>query len=149
VQNRTPHPMGSLEDVDLHDACFRCHQQDHDTSHAKGECTHCHGRADADLFKHETTGWPLKRYHKDLGCRACHPAWITPVKLDRACSNCHPRGWEAGFNHAVTGVKLDEMHGEMDCSDCHGDGFGAGKAPSCTDCHDDGRKYDPKRGFAP
>ncbi len=147
VQNRTPHPMGSLADVDLHDACFRCHQQSQGTSHAKGDCTHCHGRADADLFRHETTGWALKRYHKDLGCRACHPSWVTPVKLDRSCAACHPRGWGAGFDHDVTGVKLDDMHGEMDCSDCHEDGFGAGKSPSCSDCHDDGRKYDPKRGF--
>jgi hypothetical protein len=148
VQNQTPHPMGSLEDVDLHDACFRCHRTDGATSHAKGECRHCHGRADADLFRHETTGWPLRTYHRDLGCRACHPPWTSPARLDPRCESCHPSGWDAKkFDHAVTAVKLDDVHVELDCSDCHDAGFGPGKPPSCAACHDDDRRFDPKTGF--
>lgn len=148
VQTQARHPMGALEQVDLHDACFQCHRQDGGTSHAKGDCKHCHGRGEADLFRHETTGWPLARYHRDLGCRSCHPPWNTPVRLDRRCESCHPQGWNAeSFDHAVTSVKLDEVHGELDCADCHEQGYGAGKAPSCAACHDDGRRWEAKRGF--
>jgi len=150
VQNRPPHPMGDLAEVDLHDKCFQCHRQDTGTSHARGECEHCHGRADADLFRHATTGWGLRSYHADLGCRACHPPWNTPVRLDPRCESCHPAGWDArSFDHAVTTVKLDETHGELDCVDCHSEGWGPGISASCADCHDDDRHYDPARGFAP
>jgi hypothetical protein len=148
VQNHERHPMGSPGQVDLHDACFRCHRTDVGTSHAKGDCGHCHGRAETDLFRHATTGWPLRAYHRDLGCRACHPPWNTPIHLDRRCESCHPSGWDAKtFDHAVTSVKLGETHGELDCADCHVDGHGEGKSASCDACHDDGRKWDPKRGF--
>jgi hypothetical protein len=150
IQGREPHPMGDLTQVDLHDACYRCHRQENASSHPKGDCNHCHGRAEADLFRHESTGWPLGRYHQSLGCRACHPPWTTAVKLDSRCEACHADGWGGSkFDHSVTAVTLDETHAGADCADCHVDGHGPGKTASCASCHDDGRRWEAKRGFAP
>jgi hypothetical protein len=148
VQGREPHPMGDLAQVNLHDACFRCHRAEKTSSHPQADCKSCHGRAGSDLFSHEATGWPLARYHKDLGCRACHPPWTTPAKLDPRCESCHAEGFDAKkFDHAVTAVVLDDVHREAECKECHVDGHGPGKAPSCAGCHDDGRVWDAKRGF--
>lgn len=150
TQSHAPHPMGSLDQVDLHDKCFECHQDDGGTSHASGDCDHCHGRAETDLFRHETTGWKLRAYHEDLGCRACHPPWNAPIHLESRCESCHPAGWDAKtFDHAVTTVTLDDTHGELDCTDCHPREWGRDRSASCDDCHDDGRRFDPERGFSP
>ena len=146
-QNHVPHPMGRLEDVNLHEACFRCHRSGN-TTHPQNECATCHGRAEDDLFRHESTGWPLRAYHRDLGCRACHPPWQTAAKLDSRCESCHAEGFAAAsFAHDVTGVMLDDVHREAGCADCHAQGFGPAKAVTCDACHDDSRRYDAKTGF--
>jgi hypothetical protein len=138
VQDRGElHPMGSLEDVDLHDTCSSCHDQQ--------QCSYCHGRALDDVFSHSDTGWPLSVYHANLHCQACHgPGRIH--KLDSRCETCHRNGFPpTHFDHRVTGVALDEVHREAECSDCHVAGWSA--LPRCDDCHDDGRTYDRERGF--
>jgi hypothetical protein len=138
VQDRGElHPMGSLEDVDLHDTCSSCHDQQ--------RCPDCHGRAPDDVFSHADTGWPLAVYHAELHCQACHgPGRIH--KLDTRCETCHRGGFPpTRFDHRVTGVFLDEVHRQADCDDCHAAGWSA--LPRCDGCHDDGRTYDRVRGF--
>jgi len=131
------HPMGSPEDVDLHDTCSSCHDQE--------RCRDCHGRDPDDLFSHSDTGWPLAVYHADLDCQACHGRGAIH-RLDTRCETCHRGGFPTTrFNHRVTGVILDEVHRQADCSDCHVAGWSS--LPRCDDCHDDGRTYDRVRGF--
>lgn len=138
VNGSESHPMGSPDEVDMHDTCYICHQDN--------ECETCHGRDPDDLFDHASTGWPLKPYHAELHCRSCHGSTGKYTRPDPACSNCHPGGWDAdSFDHAVTGVALGEIHLEADCSDCHQ--AGPGEASSCDACHDDGRRYDRRVGF--
>jgi hypothetical protein len=131
--------MGALNDVDLHDLCYECHDPD--------PCTQCHGRDPDDLFSHAETGWPLAAYHADLSCRACHGAsgaFQTPKPV---CTGCHPADWvPRDFDHASVGVVLDETHGELDCSDCHEGGLGS--PTSCGACHDDERTYESTGGFS-
>jgi hypothetical protein len=132
------HPMGRLDDVNLHDTCFVCHESQ--------RCRDCHGRDPGDLFSHSDTGWPLGVYHADLDCRACHGRGAGIHKLDTRCETCHPEGFpQATFDHRDTGVPLDEVHREAECSDCHAGGWSA--LPRCDACHDDGRTYDRNRGF--
>jgi hypothetical protein len=139
VQGGQLHPMGALNDVDLHDLCYECHDPD--------PCTQCHGRDPDDLFSHAETGWPLAAYHADLSCRACHGAsgaFQTPKPV---CTGCHPADWvPRDFDHASVGVVLDETHGELDCSDCHEGGLGS--PTSCGACHDDERTYESTGGFS-
>ena len=138
VHGEELHPMGELEDIDLHDTCFRCHDQE--------TCTDCHGRAPDDLFQHAETGWPLRAYHAKLNCRACHGPSGAFRKLTPVCENCHAGDWPGpDFDHEVTGVRLNEVHRELDCLDCHVGGVGTRAA--CDGCHDDGRAYDKKMGF--
>lgn len=138
VQGQKLHPMGTPADTDLHDTCFRCHDNT--------RCGDCHGRDPDDLFNHRETGWPLKTYHASLNCRACHGQRGPFMELSPNCSTCHPNGWKAAtFRHQVTGVALGEVHGELDCGDCHT--AGPGSPPTCEGCHDDGRTYDAKKGF--
>jgi hypothetical protein len=130
--------MGDLGEIDLHETCYRCHDQE--------PCTECHGRAPEDLFQHADTGWPLRPYHAKLTCRACHGSSGAFRKLTPVCENCHSGEWPGpDFKHAVTGVRLDETHGELDCGDCHVGGVGTHSA--CDGCHDDGRSYDKAVGF--
>ncbi|MEZ5065368.1 MAG: cytochrome c3 family protein [bacterium] len=141
------HPMGAPEESDLHEACFRCHDEDTGgVGHVGGECEHCHGRPANELFDHSTLGWKLASYHKKVDCRSCHGSWVAASRPDRRCESCHRRGFDpATFDHRVTGAILDETHAELECTDCHGAGWGG--APSCDDCHDDGRHWSAKTGF--
>lgn len=134
------HPMGDLNQVDLHDVCFRCHEED--------ACEKCHGQNPDTVFSHSQTGWELKAYHQTLHCQDCHKQNGKFQKLNRDCSSCHISEWEPkDFHHQTTGVELDELHVEEGCADCHTKGFGSPAA--CDGCHDDNRKYDPVRGFKP
>jgi hypothetical protein len=133
------HPMGDLSEIDLHETCFQCHEE--------AECEHCHGRDQTEFFSHESTGWPLKPYHKELYCRNCHADRGAYMKLDQQCEACHKNGWADDFDHKITGIVLDETHVEADCDNCHVDGIG--KPSTCMECHDDERKYDPEIGFTP
>ncbi len=133
------HPMGQLDEVDLHDTCFTCHDQQ--------RCDDCHGRSPDDVFSHADTGWPLAIYHAALDCRTCHRQAGRLRRLDSRCDHCHPNGFPtSSFDHRVTGVTLDDVHRQADCSDCHATGWTA--LPRCDGCHDDGRTYDRSRGFA-
>ena len=138
VNGSDSHPMGSIDEVDMHDTCYMCH--------ADNDCDACHGRDPDDLFDHASTGWPLKPQHAQLHCRTCHGSTGTYNKPDPACDSCHAGGWDQDtFDHAVTGVVLGEIHGDADCSDCHTGGVGA--VPACDNCHDDQRSYDRGSGF--
>lgn len=138
VQGEVLHPMGEPAQTDLHDTCYGCHNTE--------RCADCHGRDPDDLFQHADTGWPLRTYHDDLKCRACHGEVGQFKKLTPVCENCHTNGWVSdGFDHAVTGVPLDEIHRELECGDCHAEGVG--KKSACEGCHDDGRVYQRGVGF--
>lgn len=137
VQGEELHPMGQIEEIDLHDTCFKCHGEQN--------CDECHGRPADDLFNHRSVGWPMKPFHADLHCRQCHGTGLTYVRPNKACDTCHPADWGEGFRHASTGVVLGETHGELDCGDCHVEKFG--KRPDCSACHDDGRRYEAGIGF--
>jgi len=135
------HPLGLISDIDLHDTCYQCHDEE------KG-CEECHGRDRNDLFDHASTGWELKPYHKALVCTACHKVRGKYAANDPHCESCHIDGWNAArFNHASTGVVLDEVHGELDCNDCHSAGIG--QPSDCSECHDDGRRYQRHASFGP
>ncbi len=141
VHGTESHPLGLLSDIDLHDTCYQCHDEE------KG-CEQCHGRNPNDLFDHASTGWELKLYHKVLHCTACHSVRGKYTANDPRCESCHFDGWdEKHFNHSVTGVVLDEVHGEISCEDCHTSGLG--KPSDCSECHDDGRRYERHASFGP
>ena len=139
VHGADSHPMGTPDNVDLHDICYQCHDEE------RG-CEQCHGRAVDDLFHHDSTGWPLRIYHSGVRCGSCHSRMGARFeKPSTECRDCHADGWDPErFNHQVTGVTLDETHGEADCSDCHIDV--TGRRATCDECHDDGRTYDRRSG---
>lgn len=138
VHREDSHPMGDLDEIDLHETCFQCHEED--------SCEHCHGRDPKDLFTHKSTGWPLKSYHDDLYCRNCHAQRGAYMKLDNDCKSCHQEGWDSEeFDHNITGVPLDELHQQASCGDCHQEGIG--KPATCNACHVDDRTYSKEQGF--
>lgn len=140
------------------DSCARCHEPDrqpvvprnrttkeqhaacsicHDTDDEK-QCSDCHRGEGAPIpkaFQHESTGWPLSKYHRDHSCRVCHKP-IRFVKLDRECAACHGDWDTETFDHAITGQILDENHLEADCADCH-TGRKFDQSPRCDECHDE------------
>jgi hypothetical protein len=142
VHGADSHPIGNLDEIDMHDTCYQCHDEE------KG-CEECHGRDPQDLFDHATTGWPLKTYHSAIRCSSCHTRRGTRfANPEPACTSCHPTGWDTDrFNHGVTGVVLDEVHADADCSDCHVEGIG--DAATCDACHDDDRTYSRHASFGP
>ncbi|MEN8006370.1 MAG: cytochrome c3 family protein [Candidatus Krumholzibacteriota bacterium] len=141
VHGTESHPLGLISDVDLHDTCYKCHDED------KG-CEQCHGRNRNDLFDHTEVGWELQPYHKVLQCNDCHHTRGKYTANDPRCHTCHFDGWdEEHFNHGVTGVVLDEVHLEIDCTDCHVRGLG--KPSTCDECHDDGRRWVRHGSFGP
>ncbi|HKK20654.1 MAG TPA: cytochrome c3 family protein [candidate division Zixibacteria bacterium] len=114
----------------VHAICNDCHLE--------AACSKCHDNKERPGFTHNSTGWPLNKFHNKLDCWACHPTGKRISRLDKMCVNCHS-GWNSeNFRHAVTGLKLDEIHSEMDCTDCH-PGRKYESDPACSDCHDDGR----------
>lgn len=141
--------------VDCHrqESCGNCHdiQKEHVWSrtqeethamcndcHAEASCTKCHGMEERPGFSHNSTGWPLGRYHRQLDCWSCHPTGRRIGRLSRMCVNCHADWDQDSFRHAVTGLSLDEVHSQLDCEDCHADQR-YDRDPVCSDCHDDGR----------
>ncbi|MCK9996609.1 MAG: hypothetical protein KAH56_10085 [Candidatus Krumholzibacteria bacterium] len=141
VHGTESHPLGLISDVDLHDTCYQCHDEE------KG-CEQCHGRDANDLFDHAEVGWELQPYHKVLQCTDCHHTHGKYTANDPRCETCHYDGWdEKHFNHGVTGVVLDEVHSDMECMDCHVRGVGT--QSKCDDCHDDGRKWVRHGSFGP
>ena len=135
------HPLGLISDIDLHDTCYQCHEEE------KG-CEQCHGRDPNDLFNHATTGWDLKPYHKVLTCKSCHTVHGKYKPNNPRCESCHIDGWDVSrFNHGITGVVLDDIHGEFSCEECHTSGIGS--PSNCGECHDDGRRYKAHASFGP
>ncbi len=133
------HPLGLISEVDLHETCYQCHDED------KG-CEQCHGRNKNDLFNHAEVGWELQPYHKVLQCNDCHHTRGKYTANDPRCGTCHFDGWdEKHFNHGITGVVLDEVHADSDCRDCHVGGVG--HKASCEECHDDGRVWTRHASF--
>ena len=137
VHRDQSHPMGELQDVDMHDTCYQCHGEQ--------DCSECHGRDPEDLFNHRATGWPLAIYHANVHCRACHGDRGKYELPDNDCRGCHSAGFGEEFRHRITGVILDDIHGDLECSDCHVEGFA--QPPACGGCHDDGRRYERSVGF--
>ncbi len=138
VHRDDSHPMGELQDVDLHDTCYLCH--------GEADCTECHGRPADDLFDHAVTGWPHRPFHEDVHCRACHGDRGTYECPDPSCTGCHGEDFFGpDFRHGVVGVDLDETHADADCADCHEEGLGS--RADCSACHDDERRWDPDKGF--
>jgi len=141
VHGTESHPLGLISDIDLHDTCYQCHEEE------KG-CDQCHGRNKNDLFDHTEVGWELQPYHKVLQCNDCHHTRGKYTANDPRCQTCHFEGWdEKHFNHGVTGVVLDEVHADADCMDCHVRGVGT--PSTCDECHDDGRKWVRHGSFGP
>ncbi len=139
VHGEESHPLGLVADVDLHDTCYHCHDEE------KG-CEQCHGRSANDLFDHAETGWALQAYHAVLQCKDCHHDPGRYAANNPRCETCHFDGFdEKHFNHGVTGVVLDETHLDSDCSDCHTNGFG--RHTTCDECHDDGRRWERHASF--
>ncbi|HWR83519.1 MAG TPA: cytochrome c3 family protein [Candidatus Deferrimicrobium sp.] len=123
-------PQAARSQEEVHGICNDCHKSD--------ACAKCHDVHERPQFSHNTTGWPLSRYHQNLDCRACHPTGRRIGALDPACVTCHG-GWSpANFRHAVTGLQLDEIHAQAECQDCHAERAFDAK-PTCAGCHDDGR----------
>ncbi|GAF92611.1 unnamed protein product, partial [marine sediment metagenome] len=114
-----------------------------------GRCERCHwreGEPKPVRFDHSGTGWPLSRYHEDVGCRDCHTG-VPFVKLNRVCNACHGEWSPAVFDHGVTGQVLDEDHAEHDCELCHVERR-FDRPPTCDNCHDeedDGIAFPAKR----
>ena len=113
-----------------HQPCFSCHQG--------ATCDRCHWEQDRPKpgpFDHTSTGWPLERYHGDVGCRDCHSA-VPFIARDRNCQVCH-QTWAPGvFDHGITGQPLNEAHAEFDCVSCHIDRR-FDLPPTCDECHDE------------
>jgi len=125
---------------DHHRPCLNCHEN--------YSCDGCHFKPTEEPpapFDHARTGWPLSRYHQDVGCRTCHRE-VPFKKRDRACNACHEDWVPDNFDHTVTGQKLDDNHVQIDCASCHPDRK-FDKAPKCDDCHDedDGIGFPDKR----
>lgn len=117
-----------------HRACAGCHDVEN-----KDACDHCHwkeGERKPKPFDHgRRSGWPLNRYHAEVGCRVCHEA-LPFRKRDRDCNACHGDWKPDTFDHAVTGQVLDENHEEGDCADCHADRK-FDTPPKCDECHEE------------
>ena len=139
IHGSESHPLGLIGDIDLHDTCYQCHNED-------DGCEQCHGRNPNDLFDHATTGWKLKPFHKVLACTSCHKVRGKYTANNPRCETCHADGWKVDrFNHGITGVVLDDVHVEFDCDECHTGGIGTPAV--CSECHDDGRRYTPHASF--
>lgn len=131
AQNKQQQPVRHSEAA-LHATCNACHEE--------MSCDQCHLKEIAPEFSHNRTGWPLKRYHSKVTCRACHGTPYHFTKPSSRCQACH-HGWDAGsFDHSVTGVTLNEIHIEADCSDCHTTGDYS-VTPTCSGCHDEDVTY--------
>jgi hypothetical protein len=120
--------------MEEHRACASCHDVEN-----KDACDHCHwkeGERKPKPFDHtRRTGWPLGKYHSELGCRVCHEA-LPFRKRDHSCDACHSDWKPDTFNHAVTGQVLDENHEETDCADCHPERK-FDSPPKCDECHEE------------
>ncbi len=107
--------------------------------HGTGQCGSCHSREPDRDFRHEYTGFPMRSFHADLSCQACHGEQHAHGHLARDCQGCHTSGWgdTDSFDHAgLIGVDLGEEHEAMECGECHPDlGFAA--TPLCADCHEE------------
>jgi hypothetical protein len=115
--------------LEVHSTCNNCHLQD--------KCSKCHDTREKPAFSHEVTGWPLNRFHKELGCRSCHPAGRPIAAMDSCCTSCHKNWSRKKFNHGVTGLKLNEIHAEFDCVDCHSKPDYSDPEAGCANCHDE------------
>jgi hypothetical protein len=105
---------------------------------AAGRCERCHwleSEPKPQPFDHADTGWPLNRYHLNIGCRACHVD-VPFTKLSRDCNDCHLRWAPSTFNHDITGQSLDENHAELECDLCHRRRQ-FDSTPTCDECHNE------------
>ena len=119
---------------DPHEDCAKCHD-------ISDDCTRCHQKEETPDFSHfARTGFALKPFHKELGCKRCHGDTNDFTGLKKDCLSCHDADWmPETFDHAKTGLSLDDLHGRLDCAACHAEGLT--KPTQCKACHDDGRSY--------
>lgn len=149
---------GRLKDL----TCNKCH-----TDH-KGRAAEI-APVDKKTFDHDTTAFPLRGAHRDLGekCASCHKPKAkyrdTPKRcndchkkvddekghkgsLGPKCENCHDdKSWkEAKFDHEKTKFSLaGGKHAQVKCKECHPD-IGFQRTPlTCNGCH---RKIDQEKG---
>ena len=121
-----------------HGRCIRCHKRDMGLTGRQSErCKRCHWEKEQPKpasFDHASTGWPLKEYHQNAGCRECHTQ-VPYTRPSSECKACHQAWSPTTFDHRVTGQILDENHQEVDCAECHLDSR-FGEPPGCGNCHD-------------
>lgn len=136
-----------------HRPCVWCHKDDMNLdARDAGRCEGCHwieGQPEPKRFEHSSTGWPLKAYHRNTNCRACHTQ-VPFVELERDCRACHQDWDPTSFDHGVTGQVLDDTHAEIDCEECHRDQR-FDQPPACDECHEeeDGVAFPAKRPGPP
>jgi len=123
-----------------HKPCFDCHRTT--------PCDGCHieeGKSSPSPFDHARTGWPLKRYHSEKSCRACHQT-VPYSRPDTNCNSCHRAWTPTNFDHAVTGQQLDDQHARLECDGCHVD-RAFERPPRCDQCHEseEGISFPAKR----
>jgi len=125
-------PMQETAELEeFHVPCESCHDTEDED-----ECGFCHKSSSSSGFSHTLTGWPLKAYHAENECAACHTGTSRVKALDRTCTNCHSNFTLGEFDHAVTGLELFEDHQDLDCYECHIDER-FDTIPECSECHDD------------
>jgi len=112
-----------------HKPCFDCHR----TTPCDG-CHYAEGKPSPSPFEHACTGWPLKRYHAEKNCRACHLT-VPYSRMDKDCNSCHSNWTPANFDHAITGQQLDDNHVRLECDGCHVD-RAFERPPRCDQCHE-------------
>jgi hypothetical protein len=142
-EDRSGRPPRVRPVQDHHQPCISCHDvEDID------RCNQCHfekGGTPPPRFDHVQTGWPLSRFHEEVGCRMCHKA-LPFARVESDCNACHANFTHGAFDHAVTGQRLDGIHADADCIDCHAERK-FDRPPTCDSCHsaDEGINFPAKR----
>jgi hypothetical protein len=137
----------------------RCHKDTLHQGTLGQECSKCHvgGEWTARNFDHNTadTEWPLRGFHKEVDCQACHPKRAydaTPKncsaagchgkddahqgKLGTTCDRCHLETGENKFNHnTMAQFQLDGEHLGVRCADCHPSVTFKPRPKNCFGCH--------------
>lgn len=93
--------------------CYSCHGEDDPHHGVLGqECADCHVENDWKeiRFDHDTTDFPLRDAHADVGCMDCHAGQVfdgAPTE----CIGCHQEDDE---HHGRFGAKCETCHGADD-----------------------------------
>lgn len=126
-------------------------------------CGECHSTAswtfsDSAKFNHNSTGFSLAGYHKNLACKSCHKdlkfsgqtaecaachADVHRSELGDRCERCHGvNSWiipDMKQKHQQTRFALLGRHAQLDCGSCHerASVYRFGGTPiTCVGCHE-------------